>query len=93
MSDYSQLIRWAFEQIQAEGSPEIGSVVGSYSDPLSYRLIDIVGEIAICDLPDGTMKEFPLAEIADVNKVKDLAVSAYLQPRVDAILKESGSLN
>jgi hypothetical protein len=93
MGNNDELIRWAFEQIQAEGPPEIGQIVGSYRDLLAYRLVDIDGEIAICDLPDGTVKRFLLSEIADVNKVKDLAVSTYLQPRVDAILRESGSLN
>lgn len=68
------LIAAAFWQVQSQGPPEIGAIVGSYSDPLAYELIDIVGNIAICDLPDGTVKEFPIEELADVNEVKDLAL-------------------
>ena len=51
VGDYRELIAEAFRQVQAESLPEIGAIVGSWQDELAYRLVDIVGEVAICDLP------------------------------------------
>lgn len=71
---HRKLTEEAFRQIQEGGPPEVGATIGSWADELAYRLVDIAGEVAVCDLPDGTVRCFSLAEIADVNKVQDRAI-------------------
>lgn len=63
---------------QLKGKVSIGDVIACEYDPIAYDLIDIVGDIAIGQLPNRDTKEFYLSEVFNVNAVKDLAVSMYL---------------
>lgn len=63
---------------QLKGKVTIGDVIAHKDDPIAYELIDIVGDIAIGQLPNGDTKTFPLAEVFNVNVLKTLAVELML---------------
>lgn len=57
------------------GKVAIGDVVAHRSHRLAHTLIDIVGDIGICNLPDGTINQFPVDELFEPNKVRHTAFS------------------
>ena len=59
---------------ELSGKASIGAVVAHRSHKLSHTLTDIVNDIAVCKLPDGTINTFPLSGVFDVNKVKNRAI-------------------
>ncbi len=73
--DIDSVIHTAFEHVLAQGPPSIGDIIGELGsdDPLSYELVDIQGNTAVGELPDGTIKKFSLGSVADVNAVKQVA--------------------
>lgn len=73
--DFDSTIRTAFKHVLTQGPPSIGDIIGELDsdDPLSYKLIEIRGNVAIGELPDGSTKEFPLNKVADVNAVNRVA--------------------
>lgn len=60
--------------IELSGHAAIGSVVAHRSHEKAHTLIDITNGLALCELPDGTINIFPIAEVFDVNAVKRMAV-------------------
>ena len=56
------------------GKATVGSIIGHRSDEIAYSLSDIINDTAICILPNGKTKTFPVAEIFDVNMVKNRAI-------------------
>lgn len=76
----NDIIRRAFKHILAQGPPAIGAIIDELDsgDPLGYKLIDIQGDIAAGELPNGKTKEFPLDSIADVNAVRRVSVQILL---------------
>lgn len=52
---------------------ELGRIIGSRLDPLTYKLIRYDGEDAICDKGDGVEHRFPRSEIFDVKKAINVA--------------------
>lgn len=59
---------------ELSGRASIGSIIGHHSHKLSHILIDIVGNIATCKLPNGKTRTFPVSEIFDVNQVQNRAI-------------------
>lgn len=56
------------------GDVSIGDIVAHQSHKLTHRLVDIVGGLGVCKLPDGTTHTWPTCELADPNKVKTEAI-------------------
>lgn len=75
MYKFDNIIRLAFSHVLAQGPPSIGDIIGVMDpdDPLSYELVEIHGDIAVGELPNGTTKEFSLSSVADVNAVQRVA--------------------
>lgn len=67
-----QLIAEAFEL--CKGDVAIGDTVAHQSHRLAHALNDIVNGIGFCSLPGGTKNQFPVEELADPNKVRDMAI-------------------
>ena len=61
-----KIVEEAIEVVR--GDVSIGDVVAHPNDPITYKLAEIKDSVAICTLPDGTRKEYPVSEIFDVNK-------------------------
>lgn len=74
--DHDQIIRKAFKHVLAQGPPSIGDIIGELDsdDSLSYKLVDIQGDVATGELPNGNTKKFSLDHIADVNAVQRVAL-------------------
>ena len=68
----SKLINKAFNELK--GDIKIGDIIAHRSHRLAHKLVDIVGNIAVCSLPDGTINKWSVDEIANVNKVKNRAI-------------------
>lgn len=73
MHSNHELIEKAIDQLI--GQVGIGDTVAHRSHELTHKLVDILGDSGVCALPDGTVNIFPVAELFDANKVKDIAVS------------------
>lgn len=56
------------------GKVKIGDIVACRSHKLTHTLVDIVGNIGICSLPDGTVNHFPISELFDVNRMMNRAL-------------------
>lgn len=61
------------------GQVEIGDVVANRNHELAHTLIDIAGNMAICELPTGERNIWPVADIFDVNRVKRRAIELSTQ--------------
>lgn len=55
------------------GNVQVGDIVACHSHKLTHTLIDIVGDVGVCKLPDGTINHFFTMELFNVNKVATTA--------------------
>lgn len=73
----SQIIDRAFEQCL--GDVQVGNVVTHKSHRLAFNLYDIIDGIGYCSIPGGERKQWPISELANTNKVKNLAVELAIK--------------
>ena len=65
------------------GNVQIGDVVAHQSHKLTHTLIDIVGKIGTCQLPDDTINHFFITELFNVNSV---AATAFNNKIIDGMI-------
>ena len=79
-------------EFELAGQVSVGDIVGHRDHRLAHTLIDIVGDIGICTLPSGEQRMWPVAELFDVNKVRDRAVElavASVRRRLDRVCRSN----
>ena len=57
------------------GNVKVGDIVACHAHKLTHTLIDIVGSIGVCQLPDGTINHFSIMELFDINAVSTTALN------------------
>lgn len=65
-SPFKEIIGQAIEELK--GDVDVGDVVGSLDNTISFELVAIEGDTAVMRNNAGTVR-YPVAEIFDVNKV------------------------